>query len=37
MLVAKEIVDGLYRIEGAKGNFYEDCTPVAHGSVPETW
>ena len=37
MLFAEEIVDGLHRIEGSEGNFYEDCAPVAHGSIPETW
>ena len=37
MLVAKEIVDGLHRIECAEGNLYEDGAPVAHGTIPQTW
>jgi hypothetical protein len=35
MLFAKEVVDSLHRIEGAEGNLDEDCTPVAHGAIPQ--
>ena len=37
VLVAQQVVDGLYRVEGAEGNLYEDGAPVAHGAVPESW
>jgi hypothetical protein len=37
MLVAEKIIDSLYRIERAERNLYEDCAPVAHGTIPQTW
>ena len=36
MLLAKQVVNSLYRIEGAKGNLYEDGAPIAHRTIPET-
>ena len=35
MLWTEQVVDGLHGVERAEGNFYEDGTPVAHGTVPE--
>jgi hypothetical protein len=37
MLFAKQVVDGFYRVKGAKGHFNEDCRPIAHGTIPEAW
>ena len=36
VLVTKQVVDSLYRVEGAQWNLYEDGVPVAHRTVPET-
>ena len=36
MLVAQQVVDSLHGIERREGNLYEDCVPVAHGTVPQS-
>ena len=34
MLVAKEIIDCLNGVEGAKRDFNEDGRPIAHCTIP---
>ena len=36
MLLAQQVVYGLYRIEGRQGHLDHQGVPVAHGTVPET-
>ena len=36
MLLAQQIVNGLYGVEGRERNLHHQCVPVAHGTVPET-
>jgi hypothetical protein len=36
MLIAKEVVNSLHGVERSEWNFYEDCVPIAHSSIPET-
>ncbi len=35
VLVAEEVVDRLYGVEGGEGNLNEDGVPVTHGTIPE--
>ena len=35
MLLSEQVVNGLNGVECAYGHFYEDCAPVAHGSIPQ--
>ena len=34
---SEEIEDNLHRVECSERNLNEECVPVAHGAVPETW
>jgi hypothetical protein len=36
VLLAQQVVYGLYRVEGRQGYLDHQCVPVAHGTVPET-
>ena len=36
MLIAKQVVDSLYWVEGRERNFHKDGVPVAHRSVPQS-
>ena len=37
MCRSEEVEDNLHRVECSQRNLNEECVPVAHGAVPETW
>ncbi len=36
MNFAQKVIDCLYRVKGDKRNLNKYCTPIAHGTIPQT-